>query len=113
KEPWTVNTLAQRAGIVAVNDISFRNETFRTIKKEKQFLEDGFEKLRIDYIPSAVNYYLIRTKKANDIIASLKNKGILVRDCSNFYGLDNSYIRIAVKSRRHNTLLLKELKKVI
>ncbi len=113
KEPWTVNTLAQRAGITAVNDISFKNETFRTIKKEKKFLEEGFEKLRIDYIPSAANYYLIRTKKATDIIASLKNKGILVRDCSNFYGLDNSYIRIAVKSRRHNALLLKELKGVI
>ncbi|MEK7871756.1 MAG: aminotransferase class I/II-fold pyridoxal phosphate-dependent enzyme, partial [Nitrospirota bacterium] len=113
KEPWTINTLAQRAGIVAVSDRSFRNETFRIIKKEKKFLEEGFEKLGIDYIPSAVNYYLIRTKKATDIIASLKNKGILVRDCSNFYGLDDSYIRVAVKSRRHNALLLKELKGII
>ena len=39
----------------------------------------------------------------------LRKKGILVRDCSNFEGLDASYIRIAVRSRAENDVLLKEL----
>jgi threonine-phosphate decarboxylase len=37
-------------------------------------------------------------------------KGILIRDCSNFRGLDDGYIRIAVKSRRKNKKLIKILK---
>jgi histidinol-phosphate/aromatic aminotransferase/cobyric acid decarboxylase-like protein len=32
-----------------------------------------------------------------------------LRDCSNFDPLDNKYIRISVRSRRENRILLKEL----
>ena len=109
KEPWTVNNLAQRAGVVALKDKVYRNETFRIIRYEKQFMENGFKKLGIDYIPSSVNYYLIRLDNAEEVITSLRNKGILVRECSNFIGLDESYIRVAVKSHKDNARLLKEL----
>jgi threonine-phosphate decarboxylase len=109
KEPWTVNNLAQRAGVAALKDKVYRNETFRIIRHEKQFMENGFKKLGIDYIPSSVNYYLIRLDNAEEVITSLRNKGILVRECSNFIGLDESYIRVAVKSHKDNARLLKEL----
>lgn len=109
KEPWTVNTVAQRAGVVAMSDVGYRDKTFSVMKQEKRFMEDNFRKLKIDYIPSSVNFYLIRLNNAGEVIHSLRHKGILVRDCSNFKGLDGKYIRIAVKSRRHNARLLKEL----
>ncbi len=109
KEPWAVNTIAQRAGVVAMSDTEYRDETFSVMKQEKKFMEDGLGKLKIEYIPSAVNYYLIRLSNAGEVIHSLRHKGILVRDCSNFAGLNRAYIRIAVKSRRHNSRLLKEL----
>lgn len=109
KEPWTVNNLAQSAAVEALKDKVYRNETFRIIRHEKRFMEDGFKKLGIDYISSSVNYYLIRLDNAEEVITSLRNKGILVRNCSNFRGLDESYIRVAVKSRRDNARLLKEL----
>ncbi len=109
KEPWTVNNLAQRAGVAALKDKVYRNETFRIIRYEKQFMENGFKNLGIDYIPSSVNYYLIRLDNAEEVITSLRNKGILVRECSNFIGLDESYIRVAVKSHKDNAHLLKEL----
>ncbi|MBA4349305.1 MAG: threonine-phosphate decarboxylase [Thermodesulfovibrio sp.] len=109
KEPWTVNTLVQRAGMIAADDVAYKQETLSLIKKEKTFLKDGFKKLNIDYIPSSANYYLIRMDNAQAVISSLRKKGILVRSCHNFTGLDASYIRIAVKNRKDNALLLKEL----
>jgi len=39
----------------------------------------------------------------------VREEGLLVRDCSNFSGLDGSYIRIAVRSHRENAALIKEL----
>lgn len=113
KEPWTVNTLAQTAGIAAFNDTAFKKKTFRVIKQEKDFLEKKFKRLEISYIPSEANYYLLRLNNAKEIISALRNKGILVRDCSNFKGLDNSYMRIAVRSRRENEVLIKELSKFL
>jgi len=112
KQPWTVNTLAQRAAIAALNDTAYAEETFRVMLQEKQFMEDGFGRLGAQYIPASANYYLIKLDKAKSIIAALRDKGILVRDCSNFTGLDESYIRVAVKSHRDNTILLEELSKL-
>ena len=86
-----------------------QKKTFRVIKQEKDFLEKKFKRLGISYIPSEANYYLLRINHANEIISALRNKGILVRDCSNFKGLNRKYIRIAVKSRKDNMRLLKEL----
>jgi len=39
--------------------------------------------------------------------------GILVRDCSNFRGLDDKYIRIAVRKRGENEMLITELQKIL
>ncbi len=113
KEPWTVNTLAQTAGITAFKDIAYKKKTFRVIKQEKDFLEKEFKRLEISYIPSEANYYLLRLNNAKKIISALRNKGILVRDCSNFKGLDGKYMRVAVKSRKDNILLLNYLEQLL
>jgi len=109
KEPWTVNNLAQRAAVVALKDRVYRNETFRLIEEEKRFLENGFKKLGIEFFHSDANFYLLKLNNAKEIYQMLKKKGILVRDCSNFRGLDSTYIRVAVKSHSENTILIKEL----
>ena len=109
KEPWTINNLAQKAGIAALHDRQYQDRTMTVIAEEKKYLEQGLSSLKIDRIPSAANYYLIRMDNARPVIASLREKGILVRDCSNFIGLDGNDVRIAVRSRAENAVLLKEL----
>ena len=109
KEPWTVNTLAQKAAMAALGDNEYIGKTLRLIKSEKDFLENGFRRIGVEFFSSDANFYLLRFNNANEIILSLLKKGILVRDCSNFAGLDGSYIRIAVKSREDNMQLLEEL----
>lgn len=109
KEPWSVNTLAQQAGIAALGDRAYHDRTREVIREEKRFLEQGLRALGIRFIPSAANYYLLELKSAQTVVPDLRKKGILVRDCSNFAGLDGSSIRIAVRSRTENTALLKEL----
>jgi threonine-phosphate decarboxylase len=109
KEPWTVSTLAQEAGITALNDMVYGSETFKVLAAEKKTMEDGLKLLDIVYFPSDVNFYLLKMPNAKQVVASLRRKGILVRDCSNFMGLDDTYIRVAVKSNRENMRLLKEL----
>jgi threonine-phosphate decarboxylase len=109
KEPWTVNTLAQKAGAVAIHDRDYREKSFTVIAQEKAFLEKAFGQLSIDYVQSMANYYLIQMHQADKAVGDLRRKGILVRGCADFKGLDGSYIRVAVKSRRDNTRLIKEL----
>jgi threonine-phosphate decarboxylase len=109
KEPWTVNSLAQRAGVIGLKDKVYRRETFKLLEHEKQVLEKAFKRLGITFIPSAVNFYLLRVDNAEAITKKLTSKGILVRECSDFKGLDNTYLRVAVKSHKDNAILIKEL----
>lgn len=113
REPWTVNSLAQRAAVVALQDKAYRKDTFSLLKQEKRLLEKNFEKLGIEVFPSNTNFYLLRSPDAAVISRHLKQKGILVRDCSDFRGLDNSYIRVAVKSHKENCILIRELSAII
>jgi threonine-phosphate decarboxylase len=111
KEPWTVNSLAQKAAIMAIEDRVYVVETLRLIKKEKGFLENSFKKKGIKFFPSTANFYLLKINNRIDL--KLRERGILVRNCSNFKGLDDSYIRIAVKTGKENRLLINALAEYI
>jgi threonine-phosphate decarboxylase len=109
REPWTMNNLSQRAAVAALRDRVFREETFALMQQEKRFLEKSFRKLGLEFFPSDTNFYLLKMNSADEVIRTLKTKGILLRDCSNFRGLDSTYLRVAVKSHKDNTMLVGEL----
>ena len=84
------------------------------IQKELKYLEDNISILDgFECIPSFTNFILIKTKYNSTKLQKklLKNK-ILIRDCKNFRGLDNHYIRIAVKSHKDNVKLITALEKI-
>lgn len=49
---------------------------------------------------SEANFILTRSSKAKKIYQTLFEQKILVRDCSNFDGLDHRYLRFAVKDKK-------------
>ena len=110
KEPWSVNTLSQAAGVAALGINNFHGKTIEYIGKQKKLLEKGFLMSGVQYIPSSANYYLLRTPEASHIANKLKEQKILVRNCFGFAGLDERYIRIAVRKRKENAVLLNCLK---
>jgi len=112
KEPWTVNTLAQVSAISALKDNAFISKTFKVLQEGKTTLEDGFKLLKIKYYPSSANFYLFRFDRGIDLPRYLRTKGILIRDCSNFIGLDKGFIRVAVKDNKDNMRLLKEIARI-
>jgi len=118
KIPWNVNCLAEAASIAALEDLDFLDKTYRLIEEERDFLIDELSKIEsFDIIPSDANFFLINIKKAGLKAKELKNKllnfGILIRDCDSFKGLDEYYIRVAIRTREENEYLIESLKKVI
>ena len=114
KIPWSVNSLAQDAAIAVIKNISHLKKSNIIIKKELKYLEDNISTLDgFEYISSSTNFILIKTKYDSTKLQTklLKNK-ILIRDCKNFRGLNNHYIRIAVKSHTDNVKLVTALEKI-
>lgn len=118
KEPWSVNTLAQKAGIICLKDDAFRVKTKRFILRERNYLFSQLSDIEgvVPYA-SATNFILIRiTKKgltSTALYEALAKKGILIRDCRSFRGLGSSYIRVAVKKRKDNGLLVREIRTIV
>lgn len=115
--PWAVNTLAQQAGMFLLQngfqdafDINgYLNETKRFIGEINKI--KGIEVLQTD-----THFFLCRLdkKKASDLKKYLIDKhGILIRDASNFYGLNENFFRIATQTPIENDNLVNAFKEWI
>ena len=114
KIPWNVSGLAQHAASAAISDPNYLEKTNKVIHTELNYLKDNISKLEnFTCFDSVTNFILIKTKLKSSLLQQkLLKKKILIRDCSNFRGLNKNYIRVAVKTRKENQKLLQELKKL-
>jgi threonine-phosphate decarboxylase len=118
KEPWTVNTIAQVAGLAAINDKEFAANTRQYVSGEKNFLYEGMTKINgVHPFQPTVNFILVKIDDkgitSSEIQNNLFQNNILIRNCSNFVGLDENYFRVAVKTRDDNLKLLNALKLIM
>lgn len=114
KIPWNVSGLAQEAASAALLDKFYLNKSKKLIKKESFYLINCISKLKnFQCFNTSTNFILIKTKtKSNVLRKKLLEQKILIRDCQTIHGLDNSYIRIAVKTRKENQKLIKALERL-
>jgi threonine-phosphate decarboxylase len=117
KITWNVNGLAQLAGVTALENPSHVRRARKIIKSEREFMYTQINnKLRsFSANESDVNYYLIQLSDGNSTQIRdtlLQKNGILVRDCSDFKGINDKYIRVAVKTRDENIELLNSLESI-
>ncbi|MFC2022532.1 pyridoxal phosphate-dependent aminotransferase [Chloroflexota bacterium] len=94
--PWNVNTVAQKAGVIALNDTDHLELCKREIRKAKQFLVGELYRLGFKLVPSSTNFFLVKVTNAKDFRTALLRQGMLVRDCTSF-GLPE-YVRIAART---------------
>jgi threonine-phosphate decarboxylase len=114
--PWSVNQLAIESGKYLLNEDKcyldlreYRAETIRLITEL-----NSIEGLVVQ--PTNTHFFLCELidKKASDLKRYLiDNHGILIRDASNFRGLDEHFFRIATQSPEENDLLVKAFREWI
>jgi len=114
KIPWNVSGLAQQAASTALLHSSYLTQVKKIIKKESRYLINHISKLNnFQCNDTSTNFILIKTKvKSKTLQKQLLEKKILIRDCSTIRGLNDNYIRIAVKTRKENEKLIKALEQL-
>jgi len=118
QEPWSVNTLAQAMGRTCLEDREYMARSRALIREEKEFLFQGLASLPgLKTFPSEVNYLLVKLARPGFTAAALRQAllphRVVIRDASNFRGLDERFIRVAVRSRGENQRLLEALREVL
>lgn len=114
KMPWSVNFLAIEAGEFILNDYYNLLPQKDIVTTESKKLQKELSKLPgLNIIPSDCNYFLAGIK--NGIALDLKQflieeYNFLIRDASNFRGLNNSHFRIAAQKPELNNMLVQAIK---
>ncbi len=110
RPPWSVNALAQAAGIAALRDREHLRRSLDLLAAAKSELMAALTELGVQVLPSAAPFFLVRVGNGAAVRQSLLHKGILVRDCASF-GLPQ-YIRICTRRPEENARLVAALGEV-
>ena len=118
REPWSVNALAQKAGLAAVADAAFARRTLDFLGAERPRLKAGIEEVEhLQPFASPANFLMVKitTPKftCDQLRAALIPKRLVIRHCSNFPGLGPPYFRLAVRNADENQTLLAALREVM
>lgn len=112
-QSWSVNCVAEAAGLAALTQQEFIKKTASYIKEEREYLTACLEALNLRVIPGKANYLLIQAEKCPGLYHKLMERQILIRRCSNYDGLDETYYRIAVRTHEENEKLIGALRQVM
>ena len=119
--PWTVNSLAQAAVDYLMKHKkqvdAFIKKTVKFIEIERTKMAAAFaDTTAIKLFPSTTSFSLAKLHKnltAESVCAALAQERILIRNCSNFAGLSNEFIRISLKTSEINQMLTQKLLDIV
>lgn len=109
-QPWGVSIPAQAAGVAALQEQGYLERMRRLIQTERRWLSENLARLGLCVFPSEANYILFRTETEIPLRERMEQRGVLIRACGNYRGLDDRYYRIAVRGHGENERLIAALK---
>ena len=115
--PWNINSLAQAAGTAALKDQGYIRQSRDYIFQARQQLFAALHAIPgLNPLPPTANFIFCRLApelpNAPEMVELMGRRGFLLRDCSNYRGLDDRSLRLAVRSSRDNQTLVAALQEI-
>jgi histidinol-phosphate aminotransferase len=111
RQPFNVNSLAQAAGLAALDDTAHVQKTRENNFLGMKFMEGALGELGLEYIPSQANFLLAKVGDGPRVFQALQAEGIIVRPMQG-YGLPQ-WIRISIGLPRENQRFVHALKTIL
>ena len=109
---WNLSIMAQEAGVAALQEIGRLQNSREEIFAERTHLVKNLTEMGFDCMESNANYILVKSP-IRDLYERLLEKEILVRDCSDYQGLEKGYYRIAVRPKEENEELIRTIREIM
>jgi histidinol-phosphate aminotransferase len=111
RQPFNVNSLAQAAGLAALDDAAHVQKTRRNNFQGRKFLEKALAAMKVEYVPSSANFVLARVGAGQEVFEQLQRRGIITRPMGG-YQLPE-WIRISVGTPAENRRCIKALREIL
>ena len=110
-QPWNVSLPAQKAGVAALGEKEFLEQTRVEIRGQRRWMKSRLEQMGFYVCPAQANYLLLYHELP--MCELLLERGILVRDCANYHGLEKGWFRVAVRREDENRALMDAIQDVL
>ena len=111
--PWAINSMVENIGILSLKDLDYIEKTKSFMATEREWFFNQLQTIHgLKVFPSQGNYLFFKSPCLT-LVEDLVAKGIMIRDCYDYEGLEAGYYRIAVKHRAQNLALLENLKIIL
>ncbi|TAL80951.1 MAG: histidinol-phosphate transaminase [Candidimonas sp.] len=111
RQPFNVNSLAQAAATVALEDTAFLQQVYEVNCAGKKSLYDAFGRLGLQYVPSYGNFVLLQVGDAARVHQELLKRGVIVRPVAGD-GLPQ-WLRISIGLPAENTRFIEALANIL
>ena len=118
KPVFSLTRLSFVAALNTFRDKKYIEDSIKRGIESRQFLYDEVSKIDgLHVFPSKSNFMLINVKEtgftASELALELMKKGIIVRDCTSFKGLDEYWIRISICTLEEDKKFIEILREVL
>ena len=115
---WSVNTLAQSYTEAALNDVEYVKRTKQVLHEEQLFMYNSLDTINgITVYPPSANFILFHIEQegitAESINEALKKYNMIVRNYDSYMGLNNQWVRVAIKDHDTNVKLVEKLTDIL
>jgi histidinol-phosphate aminotransferase len=111
RQPFNINSLAQTAGLAALDDAAHVNKTRRNNFKGRKYLEQALAGMNVQFVPSSANFVLAKVGAGREVFEQLQRRGIITRPMGG-YQLPE-WIRISVGTPAENQRCVKALRQIL
>ena len=111
RQPFNTNSLAQAAARAALDDTVHYQRSKTNNAAGLKFFGAGFQRLKLEYVPSAANFIMVRVGDGQRVFNELQKRGIIVRPMS-VYQLPE-WVRITVGTPAENARCLAAMTAVL
>lgn len=117
KDPWSVSSLSEEAAILMLSDTEYISQARAYMDEERKRVLAGLAGLSccgLYFIRPQANFVLLklpeRGPSAGEFFRRALDKNMMIRDCSDYRGLEKGYIRFCFMKREDDDRLLSLLK---
>jgi len=107
--PWRINALADLAGQAIFSETDYIERSKEYMRQERQFMFSELSQISgMRVFPTDANFLLIQllTTTEHAIFDWCIRRGLVIRKASTFEGLDETFIRVAIKDHASNLRLI-------
>jgi len=104
RQPFNTNGIAQAGALAGLADEEHQRQTREITIEGRNFLQQEFEAMGLDYVPSFANFVLVKVGNGKAVFNDLMKRGIIVRDMTG-YGLPE-WIRVSIGTMEQNRSFL-------